>query len=100
MGKVFDGEVFRDQLEQLREALQQKREALLRSGAMLLIDNARPHTAKETKAKILELGFETLAHPPYSPDLAPTDYHLFGSLQHFLEEQSFSDMDEVEEALT
>ena len=24
-------------------------------------------------------------HPPYSPDLAPSDYHLFQSLQNFLD---------------
>uniref|UniRef100_A0A8R1IG05 Mos1 transposase HTH domain-containing protein n=1 Tax=Caenorhabditis japonica TaxID=281687 RepID=A0A8R1IG05_CAEJA len=31
-------------------------------------------------------GFWTvLAHPPYSPDLAPTDYHSVPDMQRFLE---------------
>jgi hypothetical protein len=33
-----------------------------------------------TKAAIQELDWEILPHPPYSPDLAPSDYHLFLSL--------------------
>jgi hypothetical protein len=33
-----------------------------------------------TKADVQELDWEILPHPPYSPDLAPSDYHLFPSL--------------------
>jgi histone-lysine N-methyltransferase SETMAR len=29
-----------------------------------------------TKSAIQELDWEILPHPPYSPDLAPSDYHL------------------------
>jgi transposase len=41
-----------------------------------LHDNARPHISKSTREKLLQLGWTTVPHPPYSPDLAPTDYHL------------------------
>ncbi|KAF7635966.1 HTH_48 domain-containing protein [Meloidogyne graminicola] len=34
--------------------------------------------------KINQLGWEPLIHPPYSPDCAPSDYHLFASLAHSL----------------
>ena len=44
---------------------------------MLLHDNARPHTAAHTVETLQKLKFGVLAHPPYSPDLAPSDYHLF-----------------------
>uniref|UniRef100_A0A4W6DJ95 Histone-lysine N-methyltransferase SETMAR n=1 Tax=Lates calcarifer TaxID=8187 RepID=A0A4W6DJ95_LATCA len=44
-------------------------------------DNARPHTAAQTVQTINELGWELLPHPPYSPDLAPSDFHLFGPLK-------------------
>ena len=30
---------------------------------------------------VKECGYEFLPHPPYSPDLAPSDYHLFGNLK-------------------
>jgi hypothetical protein len=68
------------QLRRLEEAIQQKRPGR-RHGVILQHDNARPHIENMTKADIQELDWEILPHPPYSPDLAPSDYHLFRSLQ-------------------
>lgn len=34
--------------------------------------------------KINELGWEILPPPPYTPDIAPSDFHLLQLLQHFL----------------
>ena len=45
-------------------------------------DNAQPHTAHLTLEKIENVGWEVLPHPPYSPDLAPSDYHLFDFLKN------------------
>jgi histone-lysine N-methyltransferase SETMAR len=42
-----------------------------------------------TKAAIQELDWEILPHPPYSPDLAPSDYHLFRSLSNNLRGAEF-----------
>lgn len=64
-----------------------------------LHDNARPHVAKTVRQKLLEIGWTTLPHPPYSPDMAPTDYHLFRSLSHFLDGQSFTDEDHLKSVL-
>jgi transposase len=61
------------------EAIQQKHPGR-RHGVILQHDNARPHTANMTKAAIQELDLEILPHPPYSPDLSPSDYHPFLSL--------------------
>ncbi|VDO88072.1 unnamed protein product [Heligmosomoides polygyrus] len=46
--------------------------------------------------KIEKLGWELLPHPLYSPDLAPPDYHLFGSTQHSLAENKLRNRDQVE----
>jgi histone-lysine N-methyltransferase SETMAR len=66
---------------------------------VFLQNNAKPHTALLTRAKLDELGWEVvLSHTPYSPDLAPSDYHLFRSMEHFLREREFEDIDQVEAA--
>ena len=44
-------------------------------------DKAWPHTARSTVAPIQDLSFECLPHPLYSPDLAPSDFHVFGQLK-------------------
>jgi histone-lysine N-methyltransferase SETMAR len=45
------------------------------------VDNAKPHTSKISIEKIEELGFILVPQPPYSPDLAPCDFFLFGYLK-------------------
>ena len=45
---------------------------------LLQHDNSRPHTSLKTVEHIANLGRTVLPHPPYSPDLAPSDFHLFG----------------------
>lgn len=62
------------QLDVFRQKLRQKQPALTdRKTLCLLHDNARPHTAKITTQKLHQLGYEIFPHPPYSPDLSPTD---------------------------
>ncbi|GFV21722.1 mariner Mos1 transposase [Trichonephila clavipes] len=58
-------------------------------------DNAPSHRAKPTKDIVKALGWEPLAHAAYSPDLAPSDYHLFASLGHALAEQHFTSYENV-----
>ena len=40
-----------------------------------------------------------LKHPPYSPDLAPSDFHLFGPMKEHLRDQKFANDNEVMEAV-
>ena len=51
-----------------------------RKTVFFLEDNARPHVAKIIGAKVRSVGCERLVHPPYSPDIVPTDYYLFRDL--------------------
>ena len=42
-----------------------------------------------------ELHFELLLHPPYSPDLTPSDYWIFADLKRMLKVKRFSSNEEV-----
>ena len=85
--------------ENLKPAIRQKRRGLLTTGVCLLHDNARPHTATGTVLTIEELRFECFPHPLYSPNLAPSDFHVFGPLKDALSRTQFRDDDEVKSAV-
>ena len=46
-------------------------------------------------AKLHELHFELLLHPPYSPDLASSDYRLFAGLKRMLQGKRFGSNEEM-----
>jgi histone-lysine N-methyltransferase SETMAR len=48
---------------------------------------------------VKERGFQEIEHPPYSPDLAPTDYYLFSKLKKDLLGRKFDDDEEVKTAV-
>ena len=84
---------------ELKPAIRTKRRGLLLSGALLLYDNVRPHTATHTLQTLVKLSFMVLEHPAYSPDLAPSDYYLFGPLKDALRGRRFTSDEEVKEAV-
>jgi histone-lysine N-methyltransferase SETMAR len=45
---------------------------------LLFHDNARPHSSLRKREAIAKMGCTVLSHPAHSPDLAPSDRHLFG----------------------
>ena len=63
--------------------------------AKLSYNMAPSHTAKVVKNTLKALNWEILLHPPYSPDLAPSDHYLFASMGHSLTEQRFANFEEV-----
>jgi histone-lysine N-methyltransferase SETMAR len=62
---------------------------------LLQHDNARPHTSLKTREAITKLGWTLLTHPPYSPDLAPSDFHLFRVLKNAVSIVKFKTDDEI-----
>lgn len=94
---TITADLYCQQLDTLHTKIAEKRPNL--GSIRFLHDNARPHTARVTRQKLLDLGWEVLPHPPYSPDLAPSDYHLFLSLSNAMQNQHFDDEDELNQWL-
>ena len=62
---------------------------MLTKGVVLLHGNARRHTAARTNALIKLFSWVIFDYPPYSPDLAPSDYRLFIKMKVWLATQRF-----------
>ncbi|KAJ4427740.1 hypothetical protein ANN_25393 [Periplaneta americana] len=100
-GESVNADLYCETLRKLRRAIQNKRRGMLTAGVVLLHDNARPHTARCTAAVLTEFGWDLLDHPPYSPDLAPSDFHVFLHLKKFLSSgERFGNDEELKTSVT
>ena len=91
LNETITGALYRTQLMRLSRTLKEKRTHYSRHDKIILLhDNARPHVAAPVKTYLETLKWEVLPHPPYSPDIAPSDYHLFRSMTHGLSKQYFT----------
>ena len=61
---------------------------------MLQHVNGRSNVAKPVKTYLETLKWE-VTHPTYSPDIAPSGYHLFQSMAHGLAYQHLRSYEEV-----
>lgn len=86
-------------MDKLRKAIKRKRPGLLTAGVVLMQDNATPHTSRETTRHLERFKWKFFAHPLYSPDLAPSDYHLFPALKRFLGGKRFVNDEELKNAV-
>jgi histone-lysine N-methyltransferase SETMAR len=58
---------------------------------VLHFDNASPHTSTATQEFLHAHRMKRAPHPPFSPDLAPSDFYLFGKLKGALMGAEFAD---------
>lgn len=95
--ETITGDRYQLQLMRLSQALKEKRPLYEQrhDKVILLHDNARPHVAKPVKTYLETLQWEVLPHPPYSPDIASSDFHLFRSMAHGLADQRFHSYEEA-----
>ena len=96
----------------MSESIKNQRRGKLRRGILLQHDNARPHTSAQTLAKIRELGFTVIPHPPSpdlgftvipnppSPDLAPSEYWLFGAMKRPLRGKRYDNLQQLSSAVS
>jgi hypothetical protein len=64
------------------------------------MDNSISHSGSKVVSKFDKHHIARLSHPPYSPDLSPYNFWLFGMLKGILKDREFHSHDEIEEAIT
>jgi histone-lysine N-methyltransferase SETMAR len=98
-GSTMNAIYYASLISKVRSIVLEKRRGKLSRGILLLQDNAPCHTAKVSKQAVVDAGFEKIEHPPYSPDLAPSDYYLFPSLKKELCGKKFWSEEEMMSAV-
>jgi len=88
-GQTVNAEYYSSLLVQLKDILKEKRRGKVTKGVLFLHENFPAHRALATEKKLAYLCFQYLDHPPYSPDLAPSDDHLFPGLKKHLKRRHF-----------
>jgi len=79
-GQTINAEYYSSLLVQLKDILKEKRSGKFTKGVLILHDDPPAHRTLANQKKLAYLGFQCLDHPPYSLDIAPSDYHLFPGL--------------------
>ena len=82
----------------LLRAMRKKRAPLLPT-MLFHHDDAPSHRASTTQETIDRLSIEVLGHPPYSPDLAPSDFFLFPTLKKILQGRQFDNVADLQRAV-
>jgi len=100
-GQNVNAECYSSLLVQSKDILKEKHHRKVTKGVLFLQDNAPAHRALATQKKMAYLGFQCLDHPPYSPVLDLSDYHLFPGLKKQLKGHHFlSDAEVIAAAVT
>lgn len=91
--QTINATIYREQLQKLVSEIATKRPKRL--SVSFLQDNARPHIAKSVRHILEKLNWTVVPHPPYSPDIAPSDYCLFRALKLHLRQKKFENYEQI-----
>jgi histone-lysine N-methyltransferase SETMAR len=81
-GQIINAVYYSSLLLQLKDISKEKRRGKVTKGVLFLHDNGPPHRTLATQKKLACQGFHHLDHPPYSPDLALSEYYVFPLLKN------------------
>jgi hypothetical protein len=99
VGATINAQHYCDTLQNLQRAIKNKRPGKLSRGVLMLHNNACPHAAHATRDTLRRFGWGVLDHPPYSPNLFPRKYRVFGPLKKTLKGRRFNSNEAVREAV-
>ena len=92
-GTTMNGEYYANLLKQMRHSIQEKRRRKIRRGILLHRDNAQVHTSRVAMEAdhVMKCGCKLIPHPPHSPHLSTSEFHLFPRLKKHFRGQRFED---------
>jgi len=97
-GQMVNKQLYQEVLERLRDAVCRKRPELWENQTWTLHhDNSPAHMSLLIRSYLAKHETSVVPHPPYSLDLAPTDFFLFPKLDTTLEGCRFQTMEEIQE---
>ena len=98
--QTVNKEYYVDVLREFRQRFYWKRPALFKLGKWHFHeDNAPVHNSIHVTDFLTKMGIKTVAHPPYSPDLAPCDFWLFPKLKEKHRGCCYETIEEMKEAV-
>jgi histone-lysine N-methyltransferase SETMAR len=95
-GQMVNQLCYLEVLTRLRETVQRKRPGLWPDKWILHHDIAPAHDALGVRKFLAKNSITKLAHPPYSPDLAPYNFCLFPKLKNAMKGQRFADLSDIQ----
>ena len=90
-GKKINSKAYIKTLQKLKQRYRRVWPNRKPGNMLIQHDNARPHTSLRTKEAIAKFGWNVFPHPTHSPDMAPSDFHLFGPLKDALRGTRYDD---------
>jgi histone-lysine N-methyltransferase SETMAR len=94
-GQTINLEYYSSVLVQLEDILKEKPRGNFTRESCTCTTMPPVHRTLAAWKKLIYLRFQHLDHPPYSEDLAPSDYHLFPRMKKQLKRRHFSSDAEV-----
>ena len=100
-GQTVNKEYYVEFLREFRKRFHQKRPALFKSGQWHFHqDNAPVHNSILVTDYLTKMSIKTVPHPPYSPDIAPSDFCLFPKLKEKLRGYCYEIIEEMKKVVT
>ena len=96
--KTVTGVYYVEVLRKLRAKLAEKHPGKLHLGILFHHNNASAHSSWILKDVLREFWRKLPPHPPYSPDLSPSDFFLFPKFKEHLKSIYFNDTNEAKQA--
>ena len=99
-GQKFNSEYFINNILQPIYRSLSSRAKELGKTITLHFDNARVHTSRKVQEYMDSHNMKKAAQPPYSPDIAPSDFYLFGYIKELLKGARFESPQQLYSAIT